>query len=46
MGTSKDEMVGWHPQLDGHEFAQAPKLVMDGQDWCTVVHEVAKSGHD
>ena len=22
------------------------ELVMDGQDWCTVVHEVAKSGHD
>ena len=22
------------------------KLVMDGQDWCTVVHEVANSGHD
>ena len=30
MGTSKDEMVGWHPQLDGHEFAQAPE-VGDGQ---------------
>ena len=20
----KDEMVGWHHQLDGHEFEQAP----------------------
>ena len=23
-GTTKDEMVGWHHQLDGHEFEQAP----------------------
>ena len=22
-GTTKDEMVGWHHQLDRHEFAQA-----------------------
>ena len=22
-GTLEDEMVGWHPQLDGHEFQQA-----------------------
>ena len=25
-----DEMVGWHHQLDGHEFEQAPR-VGDGQ---------------
>ena len=29
-GTTKDEMVGWHHQLDGHEFEQAPG-VGDGQ---------------
>ena len=23
-GTAEDEMVGWHHQLDGHEFEQAP----------------------
>ena len=23
-GTSEDEMAGWHHQLDGHEFEQAP----------------------
>ena len=23
-GTTKDEMVGWHHQLDGHEFEKAP----------------------
>ena len=27
---TKDEMVGWHHQLDGHEFEQAPG-VGDGQ---------------
>ena len=23
-GTTEDEMAGWHHQLDGHEFEQAP----------------------
>ena len=29
-GTTEDETVGWHNQLDGHEFEQAPE-VGDGQ---------------
>ena len=29
-GTTEDEMVGWHHQLDRHEFAQALG-VGDGQ---------------
>ena len=29
-GTTENEMVGWHHQLDGHEFEQAPG-VGDGQ---------------
>ena len=29
-GTAEDEMVGWHHQLDGREFEQAPG-VGDGQ---------------
>ena len=29
-GITEDEMVGWHHQLDGHEFEQAPG-VGDGQ---------------
>ena len=29
-GTIEDEMVGWHHQLDGHEFEQSPE-VGDGQ---------------
>ena len=24
-GMTEDEMVGWHHQLDGHEFEQAPR---------------------
>ena len=28
---TEDEMVGWHHQLDGHEFEQAPE-VGDGQE--------------
>ena len=37
------EMAGWHHQLDGHEFEQAPGV---GDEWeasCAAVHEVAKS---
>ena len=29
-GTTEDEMVGWHHQLNGHEFEQAPGIG-DGQ---------------
>ena len=29
-GMTEDEMVGWHHQLDGHEFEQIPG-VGDGQ---------------
>ena len=29
-GMTEDEMVGWHPRLNGHEFEQAPG-VGDGQ---------------
>ena len=24
-GATEDEMVGWHHQLDGHEFEQTPE---------------------
>ena len=40
---TENEMVGWHHQLDGHEFEQALG-VGDGQGaWCTAVHGVAKN---
>ena len=42
-GMTEDEMVGWHHQLDGHEFEQAPG-VSDGHGiWCAAVHGAAKS---
>ena len=25
-GTTENELVGWHCQLDGHEFEQAPSV--------------------
>ena len=39
-GTIEDEMVGWHHRLNGHEFAQAPR-VGDGLRnlvWCSLWH--------
>ena len=38
-GMTEDEMVGWHHQLNGHEF----ELVMDREAWRAVVHGAAKS---
>ena len=35
---TEDEMVGWHHRLDGHEFEQALKFVMDLEDWRAPVH--------
>ena len=34
-GATENEMVGWHHQLNGHEF--------DRKTWCAKVHGVAKS---
>jgi len=42
-GTTEDEMVGCHHWLDGHEFEQAPELVMDREAWRAAVHGVKKS---
>ena len=40
---TEDEMVGWHPQLNGHEFENTLG-VGDGQEaWRAAVHGVAKS---
>ena len=36
-GTTEDEMVGWHHQLNGHEFEQAPG-VGDGQGSLVCCH--------
>ena len=42
-GTTEDEMVGWHPWLNGYEFEKLWELVMDREAWRTKVHGVAKS---
>ena len=37
------EVVGWHHQIDGHEFQQ-PSGVGDGKEaWHAAVHEITKS---
>ena len=32
-GMTEGKMVGWHHQLNGHEFEQALELVMDREAW-------------
>ena len=36
-------MVGWHHQLDRHEFEQAPRVGDGREAWYATVHGVAKS---
>ena len=36
---TEDEMVGWHHQLNEHEF----ELVMCREAWCAVAHGITKS---
>ena len=36
-------MVGWHHQINGREFEQAPGVGDDGEDWRAAFHRVAKS---
>ena len=40
---TEDEMVGWHHQLDGHEFEQALVLVMHREAWRAALRGVTKS---
>ena len=40
---TEGEMVGWHHQLDGHEFEQLWEMVEDMEAWHTAVQGVAKS---
>ena len=40
---TEDEMVGWHHQLNVHEFEQALGVVMDREAGHAAIHGVAKS---
>ena len=42
-GTTEDEMVEWHHQLNGHESEQVWELVMDREAWHAAVHGFTKS---
>ena len=42
-GTTEDEMVGWHPRLNGHGLGGLRELVMDREPWPTAVHGVTMS---
>ena len=37
----EDEMVGWHQQLNGHEFEKT--LERTREAWCAAIHGVTKS---
>ena len=36
-------MVGWHHQLNGHEFEQFWQIVKDREAWHAAVHGVTES---
>ena len=42
-GATKDEMVGWHHQLNGLSLRKLQEIVKDREAWRAVIHGVAKN---
>ena len=40
---TETEMVGWHHQLNGHEFGWAPGVGLDWEAWRAAAHGFTKS---
>ena len=43
MGTTEDEMAGWHHGLDGLSLSELRKMVMDREAWRAAIHGVTES---
>ena len=40
---TEDEMVGWHHQINGHDFEQIPRNSKDREARHAAVHGITKS---
>ena len=42
MGTTEDEVVGWHHQLNGYGLRKLQETVKDREAGCVAVHGTAE----
>ena len=45
-GVTEDELVGWHHQLNGHEFEQTPGDSEYREAWCAALHGMQRVRQD